>query len=117
MGCREDGRIVATLTNKDSTEVVTGDLAVNCLGLAPNIKAARSALLDDLLDKGLVCPNQLGLGLLVSSNGEVCDRQGLPAKNLFTLGSMRRGELAETTSMPDIRVQAQQVARALVSSI
>jgi uncharacterized NAD(P)/FAD-binding protein YdhS len=34
---------------------------------------------------------------------------------LFTLGPLRRGELWETTAVPEIRVQAQLLAKRLVA--
>ncbi|HWY24061.1 MAG TPA: hypothetical protein VNX47_04035, partial [Nevskia sp.] len=56
----------------------------------------------------------LGLGLLTDAQGALLDRDGQASTWLYTLGPARKGQLWETTAVPEIRVQAQALARRLL---
>jgi uncharacterized NAD(P)/FAD-binding protein YdhS len=45
------------------------------------------------------------------------DASGSPTERLFTLGPMRRGELWETTAVPDIRAQAARLGEVLLGEL
>jgi uncharacterized NAD(P)/FAD-binding protein YdhS len=51
----------------------------------------------------------------VASAGEVRDVYGIARGRLFTLGSPRKGMLMETTAVPELRVQARDLATRLRS--
>jgi uncharacterized NAD(P)/FAD-binding protein YdhS len=46
--------------------------------------------------------------------GQITSAAGSPAAGLFAIGPLRRGTLWESTAVPEIRSQAQQLARLLV---
>ena len=73
-------------------------------------------LLSALARTGLVRPGPAGLGIDTTDDGRVLGV--LPAAMpLYALGSLRRGNLWETTAMPEIREQAYDVARAVVRAL
>jgi uncharacterized NAD(P)/FAD-binding protein YdhS len=63
-----------------------------------------------LLGRGLGRPGPHGIGLATRPDGAV---EGPLADRLWTLGAMRRGELWETTAIPEIRLQAKAVAESM----
>jgi uncharacterized NAD(P)/FAD-binding protein YdhS len=88
------------------------DAVFDCRGLWSNITNLKNPLLDSLVTAGIASYDELGLGLCCSSNGEL---RG--AANIFTLGSLRRGELWETTAVREIRSQAEAIAQTIVHSL
>lgn len=69
-----------------------------------------------LLSDGLAAPGPLGIGVS-TDGGRLLDAQGRPERPLFTLGAPRRGELWETTAIPEIRAQAKAVADAVLAPL
>jgi uncharacterized NAD(P)/FAD-binding protein YdhS len=105
------GGVEATLTGG---EQVTVAAIVNCTG--PVGALAKSPLLAGLARAGLVRPGPSGLGVDTADDGRVLGvlPRSLP---LYALGALRRGNLWETTAMPEIREQAYDVARAVVRAL
>ncbi|MER5526525.1 FAD/NAD(P)-binding protein [Streptomyces sp. NPDC002677] len=66
-----------------------------------------------LFTAGLAVPGPLGMGA-ATREGRLLDAQGRAEGPLFTLGAPRRGELWETTAIPEIRVQAAELAQRLL---
>lgn len=89
------------------------DRVVNCTGPATDYRRDSSPLLADLIDKKLARPDALSLGLDVSDDGAVLDAQGTRSDSLYALGPLRKGCLWETTAVPEIRVQASELAKLL----
>ena len=58
-------------------------------------------------------PHPLALGLDTAADGAVRDARGRASETLFALGPLRRGELWESTAVPEIRAQAHALARHL----
>ena len=83
---------------------------VNCTGAAASIQA--HPLLASLARTGLCTPGPLGLGVATTAAGQLLDVSGVGA-GISTLGPLRRGELWETTAVPEIRQQAFAIARVL----
>ena len=88
---------------------------VNCTGAHGDVTAAGERLLDLLLVTGAARPHALGLGLDVTDDGAIVDTLGEPSPFLFALGGLCRGAWWETTAVPEIRVQAAQLAAHLLS--
>jgi uncharacterized NAD(P)/FAD-binding protein YdhS len=83
---------------------------VNATGPETDVNRAQSPLLRQLLRDGLARPDDLRLGLDATPAGALLDSDGRPSSALFTLGPLRRGQLWETTAVPEIRTQAQALA-------
>ena len=83
---------------------------INCTGPETDPVRADSALLRTLLIAGAARRDPLGLGLDVESDGRVLDGEGTPQRRLFAMGPLTRGALWEIVAVPEIRVQARELA-------
>ncbi len=93
------------------------DLVVNCTGPESNYRKLDDPLIVNLLARGLIHPDPLLLGLEVAPNGALVSVAGNYSNVFYTLGSPRRGQLYETTAVPELRQQAQRLARDLVRDL
>jgi hypothetical protein len=111
------GGLRVTLTGGDVCDV---GWVVNCTGTSTVVQPGSDPLLDDLLAPragvSLARLSTAGLGFQTSA-GRLIDSVGTTGAPIWTLGSMRRGELYETTAVPEIRTQAAQVATAVLDEI
>jgi uncharacterized NAD(P)/FAD-binding protein YdhS len=105
--------IAATLRGPDGEQRLVVDGLVNATGPVFDLRRSTDPLLRALLRRGLATPGPLGLGLRTDSDGALLDASGRRSPHLYTLGALRRGELWETTAVPEIRAQAAGVAAAL----
>ncbi len=87
---------------------------VNCTGPECNYHRLGDPLVANLFARGLARPDALVLGLDVSGDGAVIDARGLASRRIFTLGSPQKGRLLETTAVPELRVQARELAARLL---
>jgi trehalose-6-phosphate synthase len=89
---------------------------VNSTGPECNFYKLKDPLVVNLLARGLVHPDPLFLGLMTAVNGAVLNYLGQPSTAIFTLGSVKKGMLFETTSVPELRQQARTLAEELLGS-
>jgi uncharacterized NAD(P)/FAD-binding protein YdhS len=87
---------------------------INCTGPESNYRRLNHPLIASLKEQGLIHPDPLGLGVLTNASGALLDEDNQASATLFTLGPPRKGQLWETTAVPEIRVQAQALARLLL---
>ncbi|WP_293389460.1 FAD/NAD(P)-binding protein [Nevskia sp.] len=99
------------------TITLTVQRVVNCTGPDSNYRRLNHPLLQSLREQGLATVDTLGLGLETDAAGGLVERDGRASARIFTLGPTRKGELWETTAVPEIRGQAQSLARHLLSVI
>ncbi len=90
---------------------------INATGASADVTATADGLLRGLLDCGLARPDPLRLGIEADAAGAVLDASGAPSEILFTLGPPLRGQLYETTAMPEIRDQAAALAARLIEAV
>ncbi|MFF8610434.1 FAD/NAD(P)-binding protein [Streptomyces sp. NPDC015346] len=108
-----DGRLAVRLA--DGRELTVARV-VDCTGPGLRMDSAGDPLWGGLLADGLAVPGPLGIGVATDA-GRLLDARGRTARPLFTLGAPRRGELWETTAIPEIRVQAQEIAEAVLAPL
>ncbi|MBP1753470.1 MAG: dependent oxidoreductase, partial [Geobacteraceae bacterium] len=96
---------VRLVLQSDTVRTIDVDAAVNGTGLFSNIRKTGSALVAQLLDDGLVEPDAFCLGLRVTGAGQLLSVDGTVRSDLFTVGTLRRGEELECTAVPEIRRQ------------
>jgi uncharacterized NAD(P)/FAD-binding protein YdhS len=89
------------------------DHCFNCMGVWSNLSNCDSSLIKSLISHGLASFDDLFLGLRATSSGELIDAQNQIVPGLFTLGSLRRGELWETTAVRELRQQASSIAKVI----
>ncbi|WP_435223325.1 FAD/NAD(P)-binding protein [Streptomyces sp. Tue6028] len=106
---RDDDVLVAL---SDGTRIQVG-WVVDCTGPGPR---PEDPLWRSLFDSGAAVPGPLGMGV-ATRDGRLLDAEGRAERPLFTLGSPRRGELWETTAVPEIRAQAAALAGQLLAPV
>ena len=92
----------------------TGDLVINATGPAARLTASRSGLLQNLLRRGLMAPDDTDLGVRVDPDHTVITEEGTRSPFLLALGPLLRGTLWETVAVPELRGQARRVAETLL---
>ena len=83
---------------------------INCTGPAGDVLKATAPLLADLVARGSARADAHGLGLEVDATCRLVGADGRPSAILSAIGPMSRGAFWEITAVPDIRVQARDVA-------
>ena len=119
--CRHRGTLAGVRADRDALHVTLDDgtelsvaAVVNCTGPVGSI--ATDPLLTRLARTGLVRPGPAGLGIDTADDGRILGT--LPQTRPFlAVGSLRRGNLWESTAMPEIREQAYDVARLVTRSL
>ena len=93
------------------------DYVINCTGPESDCRRVNSSLMNDLLNQQAVRPDPLHLGLDTAENGALLDGRGVPSDFLYTVGPLRKGNLWESTAVPEIREQAAELASHLTSRL
>ncbi|MBV9254455.1 MAG: FAD/NAD(P)-binding protein [Actinobacteria bacterium] len=108
------GRISVQLVGGGGETALLVDRVINCTGPSCDVTRAADPLVRQLLSTGAARPGPLGLGLGVDADGALVDTRGNASPDLFTIGSLRKGALWETTAVPEIAAQAAALADVLV---
>lgn len=130
---RPDGGLDVTLSGGRTLAV---GWVVDCTGPGLRVAECADPLWQGLLADGTAVPGPLGIGVATdagrlrpAAGRTPATRSGAAATHpaathpaaapppLFTLGSARRGELWETTAVPEIRAQAAEVAAAVLEPL
>jgi uncharacterized NAD(P)/FAD-binding protein YdhS len=110
------GGLAVTLSDHTVREV---GWVVNCTGPQLDVRDLRNPLLHDLLEPrvggALATIATAGMGFR-TEGGQLVDQAGTARAPLWTLGALRRGELWESTAIPEIRDQAVAVACAVLDT-
>ena len=96
---------------------IEADRIISCTGTHEDYTRTPRPLVRSLLATGLARANDAGIGFSTGPNGALLDRENNPSLFLFTLGTPRRGDLIETTAVPEIREQAEALAARLAGTI
>jgi uncharacterized NAD(P)/FAD-binding protein YdhS len=89
---------------------------INCTGPGRDLKRDASPLIRDLFAHGIAQAGPLGLGLDVDGAGRLIAADGV-AGRFYAVGPPTRGAFWEMTAIPDIRVQASEVAQAVLRDL
>jgi uncharacterized NAD(P)/FAD-binding protein YdhS len=90
---------------------------VNCAGPGADYDRIQEPLIRDLLCEGVVRPDPLRLGLDVTGNCALLNRQGAISRRLFAVGPVTKGTFWEMTAVPDIRRQTEKLAEYLAGLV
>ncbi|WP_024869404.1 FAD/NAD(P)-binding protein [Pseudoxanthomonas suwonensis] len=93
------------------------DVLVRATGLDTDIERTSHPLVGQLRDAGTISADPFGLGLRANARYEVLDRHGAPVRGLYCLGPLLRGQLWETTAVPELRVAACELAAQLLRAL
>jgi uncharacterized NAD(P)/FAD-binding protein YdhS len=87
----------------------------NCTGPEGNIGKLKIPLIESLLKNGLVraCPMKLGYD--ATADGKIINAKGNIQPHFYLIGPGLKGVLWESTAIPEIRVQARNLATAILN--
>ncbi|WP_433855446.1 FAD/NAD(P)-binding protein [Streptomyces kronopolitis] len=108
----DGGRAIAVQLS-DGRALTVGAV-INCTGTENRVQELADPLVRDLLTTGIAAPGPHGLGFDTTSEGRLVEADGCSTVPVWTLGQLRRGNLWETTAIPEIRSQAGELAWALM---
>jgi len=101
---------------EDATKEIHVSRVINCTGPETDLSKADGHFLKDCLSQGMIIQDPLRLGIVADIHSfEIIDANGRRQKDLFTLGSLLKGELWESTAVNELRQQAEALATRLLS--
>ena len=95
---------------------IAGDLVINGTGPQTRFVETRNPLLRNLLRRGLIEPDDMGMGVRIAEDHAVITKGGERSKVLLALGPLLRGTLWETIAVPELRGQAWRVAQTILGA-
>ncbi len=95
----------------------TVNRVINCTGPKTDIQKIEEPLIINLLRRGLIAPDDMKLGINALPDGTVMYKDHSVSSMLFTIGSMLKGILWESTAVPELRVQANNLAGQLLKQL
>ena len=113
MGAHDNGGKIAVQLQPrhggDSIELQL-DCIINCTGPQGNVEAVEQPLFRNLIAGGRASQNAMGSSLLVQANGCV----GPVDDGFYAIGPLLQSQLLESVAVPELRVQATNVAQAIL---
>ena len=85
----------------------------DCTGLSRNVSRSTNPLIKSLVDQRHARPDALCIGLDVTSECAIITADGKASSRLFAIGPITRAAFFEIEAVPDIRQQADRLARQL----
>lgn len=98
-----ENKFKAFYQDKGAMKNIEADAVINCTGSESNFNKLDVPLVKNLLAKNYIRTDSLALGIQAAPNGKI-------SENLYTIGTALKGILWESTAMPEIRTQANQLA-------
>ncbi|SFZ84574.1 Uncharacterized NAD(P)/FAD-binding protein YdhS [Devosia enhydra] len=100
---------------KGETRTLSRDIdrIYDCGGVSVDVTQSSNPLVTALIARGSARPDALRIGMDVTPDLAVVDRDGVASARVFALGPLTRGTFFEIEAMPDIRVQASLLAERL----
>jgi uncharacterized NAD(P)/FAD-binding protein YdhS len=114
LAAREDRLDVRLKDPSGSERVVGADLVINCTGPQSRISRTESPLLQNVMQGGLVRPDELDMGIEVDDDFRVIGANGKTSNIIYAIGPLLKGSLWETVAVPELRVQAMGVAQTML---
>lgn len=88
---------------------------INCTGLSSDYRQLDHDLIVQLRSAGWLTPDPLGLGIETDPRGQLTQADGRLSPGLYTLGPPRRAQLWESIAVPELRMQAAELAQTLAN--
>lgn len=92
-----------------------GGAVVNATGTECDFARIRHPLVRALIERGLARPDALRLGLDVTEEGALLDRDGAPSTRLTALGPVAKAPFWEMVAVPELRNQCAAAGRRLAA--
>lgn len=101
--------------NKKLNEKITVNHVINCIGPESSYKHIKMPLIKNLLKNKIIEHNDIGISIKVA-NWEVVSNN-IPQKGLLAIGPILKGELFESTAIPEIKVQSEDLSIFILNNI
>lgn len=123
------GRIVAVQADSEGAHVFVrerGDdrlldiqaaWVINCTGPGPSNSADSNPAIGSLLIPGWLRSDSLSLGLQTTEAGLAIGESGKQTDDLYVVGTLRKPGQWESTAVPELRLQAAQVAECVLQRL
>jgi uncharacterized NAD(P)/FAD-binding protein YdhS len=108
---------IVARTARSSFRALRAVRLVNCAGPSMSIAETLDPLLGSMLRMGLASSDALGLGLRTDAEGRLIGADGTVQSRIRLIGALRRGDLWETTAVPELRAQAAVIAASLAQEL
>ena len=111
--------IYVILQKKGSAEMkeLIVSRVINCTGPNTDIAKIDQQIYINLLKRGLIIQDEMNLGINSLPDGTIIQKDNSLSLFLFTLGSALKGILWESTAVPELRVQAKNLAGELLRQV
>jgi len=90
-------------------------MIVDCTGIVKDPRAIGNPVLQHLFQQGLARADALHIGIDISDDCAVIDRNGFASRRLFAVGPLTRAAFWEIVAIPDIRNQCAELAARLAT--
>ena len=104
---------VVVRTPQGSLRAFRASRVINCSGPAMSVAETLDPLLGAMLRMGFASADRLGLGLRADRDGRLIGADGTVQQRVRLVGALRRGELWESTAVPELRAQSAVAAESL----
>lgn len=107
----------AQMRRRGTRDRQTMDIArvYDCGGVSVDVQSSSNLVIRDLVANGRARPDELHIGLDVNEHCAVIDADGQASERLLVIGPLTRGRFFEIEAIPDIRVQAANLARRILA--
>lgn len=93
--------------NQTEQQTLHTQLIINCTGPESDYSQLKSPLIQDLINNQIISPDSIKYGINAQKDGYIID-------NIYTIGPPLKGILWESVAVPEIRVQAQELAPKII---
>jgi uncharacterized NAD(P)/FAD-binding protein YdhS len=97
--------------------IIKVNRVINCTGPETDITKVNDTFIKNLLKHGYIVPDELKLGMNALPDGTIIHKDNSLSSFLFTIGTNLKGILWESTAVPELRLQAQQLATELLNLV
>lgn len=103
-----ENNIKVVFKNRKSNNIqeIRVEKVINCTGPESDITRIDDQLIKNLLEKKLIKPDSIKLGIDASPTGNILNENNEVEKNFFTIGNNLKGVLWESTAVPELRQQS-----------
>jgi uncharacterized NAD(P)/FAD-binding protein YdhS len=102
---------------RDRLGAIEAERVINCIGLGADYDRISDPLIRSLLQIGVIRPDPLRLGLDVTPNCALLNKEGAISRRLFAVGPVTKGTFWEMVAVPDIRRQTEKLAEYMATLV
>jgi uncharacterized NAD(P)/FAD-binding protein YdhS len=109
--------VVSRPRGQSTTRRTVVQHVIECTGPKTDFRTIGDPLIVQMRSSGLLHPDELGLGARIGDDGALVNCDGVASTILYAMTSLRKGTLWETTAVPEIRQQANDLSELLLRQI